>query len=70
MEIKDILSEPLIIHKTKSKKEIEERDYRDMNRETSPLKQADDAVLLDTSEMNIEEVVQAMQNIIAEKIGE
>ncbi len=51
-------------------KEIEERDYRDMNRETSPLKQAEDAVLLDTSYMNIEEVVAAMQNIIAEKIGE
>lgn len=51
-------------------KEIEERDYRDMNRETSPLKQAEDAVLLDTSEMNIEEVVAAMQKIIAEKIGD
>ncbi|MBQ7864432.1 MAG: (d)CMP kinase, partial [Lachnospiraceae bacterium] len=51
-------------------KEIEERDYRDMNRETSPLKQAEDAVLLDTSDMNIEEVVTAMQNIIAEKTGD
>ena len=51
-------------------KEIEERDYRDMNRETSPLRQAEDAVLLDTSDMNIEEVVAAMQKIIAEKIGE
>lgn len=51
-------------------KEIEERDYRDMNRETSPLKQAEDAVLLDTSDMNIEEVVAAMQKIIAEKIGD
>lgn len=51
-------------------KEIEERDYRDMNRETSPLKQAEDAVLLDTSELNIEEVVAAMQKIIAEKIGD
>ena len=51
-------------------KEIEERDYRDMNRETSPLRQAEDAVLLDTSDMNIEEVVAAMQKIIAEKTGE
>jgi len=51
-------------------KEIEERDYRDMNRETSPLKQAEDAVLLDTSDMNIEEVVTVMQNIIAEKTGD
>jgi len=51
-------------------KEIEERDYRDMNREVSPLRQAEDAVLLDTSDLNIEEVVEAMQNIIADKIGE
>lgn len=51
-------------------KEIEERDYRDMNREVSPLRQAEDAVLLDTSEMNIEEVVAEMQKIVVEKVGE
>lgn len=51
-------------------KEIEERDYRDMNREVSPLRQAEDAVLLDTSDLNIEEVVERMQQIIAEKTGE
>ncbi len=38
-------------------KDIIERDYRDMTRETSPLKQADDAVLLDSSDMTIDEVV-------------
>ena len=38
-------------------KDIEERDYRDMHREISPLKQADDAILVDTSCMTIEEVV-------------
>ncbi|WP_027216205.1 (d)CMP kinase [Butyrivibrio fibrisolvens] len=37
-------------------KNIEDRDYRDMHREASPLKQADDAVLVDTSDMSIEEV--------------
>ena len=51
-------------------KEIEERDYRDMNREVSPLRQAEDAVLLDTSALNIEEVVEEMQRIVVEKIGE
>ncbi len=51
-------------------KEIEERDYRDMTRETSPLKKAEDAVELDTSSLSIEEVVEAMQRIVAEKIGE
>ena len=37
--------------------DIEERDYRDMNREVAPLKQAEDAVLVDSSYMTIDEVV-------------
>ncbi len=37
-------------------KDIIERDYRDMHRDISPLKQADDAVLVDSSDMTIEEV--------------
>lgn len=41
----------------KIRADIEERDYRDMHREHSPLKQAEDAVLVDTSEMGIEEVI-------------
>jgi len=49
------------------KKEIEERDYRDMNREISPLKKAEDAIELDTSELSIEEVVETMMKIVAEK---
>lgn len=42
----------------KIKEDIEERDYRDMHRETSPLRQAEDAVLVDTSDMTIGEVVE------------
>lgn len=38
------------------KKDIELRDEQDMNREVSPLKQADDAILVDSSDMSIEEV--------------
>ncbi len=45
-------------------KDIIERDYRDMNRETSPLKKADDAVELDTSALDIDGVVNAMKEII------
>ena len=48
-------------------KDIIERDYRDMNRETSPLKKADDAVELDTSDLDIDGVVNAMKEIIAQK---
>ncbi len=49
-------------------KDIIERDYRDMNRETSPLKQADDAVLVDTSELNIDEVVDEIRKIYEDKM--
>ena len=37
--------------------DIRNRDERDMNRETAPLRQAEDAVLVDSSDMGIEEVV-------------
>jgi len=43
---------------TQIEKDIIERDERDMNREISPLKQAEDAVLLDSSQMSIDEVAQ------------
>ena len=41
-------------------KDISERDYRDMHREIAPLKAAEDAVMLDSSELNIDEVVEAI----------
>ena len=43
------------------------RDYRDMNREHSPLKQADDAILLDSSDMTIDEVVSAIIALALER---
>ena len=49
------------------KKEIAERDERDMNREIAPLRQAEDAIYLDTSDMSIEEVKQAIVDIIRSK---
>ncbi len=53
----------------KIKAQIKERDERDMNRAISPLKQADDAVLVDTSDLTIDEVVDRILSIIDEKIG-
>ena len=44
-------------------RDIEERDTRDMSREIAPLKQADDAVLVDSSDMTIEEVVDAIKSL-------
>ena len=46
--------------------DIIDRDYQDMNRETSPLKQAEDAVLLDSSDLDIDGVVERMKEIIKE----
>ena len=51
-------------------KDIIDRDYRDMHRETSPLKQAEDAVLVDSSEMTIDQVVDAIRSIYEKKTRE
>jgi len=47
----------------KIQEDIEERDYRDMHREASPLKQAEDAVLVDTSDMTVEQVIDRILSI-------
>jgi cytidylate kinase len=51
------------------KADIEQRDYDDMHREISPLVQAEDAVYLDTSDMDIPQVLAEISRIIAEKKG-
>ena len=50
-------------------KNIMERDKRDLSREIAPLKQAEDAIYIDTSDMTIDEVVDKMVEIIQEKVG-
>lgn len=50
------------------KRDIIARDERDMNREVSPLKQAEDAVLVDSSKMGIEEVTEEIIRIYKEKV--
>lgn len=49
-------------------RDIETRDERDMNRAVSPLKKAEDAVLVDSSDMTVEEVVKAILQIYHEKV--
>ncbi|MBQ7046664.1 MAG: (d)CMP kinase [Oscillospiraceae bacterium] len=46
--------------------DIKQRDYNDMHRDIAPLKQADDAVLLDTTGMTIDEVIAKLKSMIAE----
>lgn len=48
-------------------KEIEERDYQDSNRVVSPLKQADDAVCIDSTTQSIEEVIANIEMFIRKK---
>ena len=49
-------------------KEIEQRDYQDSHRAIAPLKQAKDAIVLDTSQLDIDGVISEMKRIIGEKI--
>ncbi len=49
-------------------RDVAERDERDMNREVAPLRPADDAVLLDTSELDLQQSIDAVVNIIREKL--
>ena len=50
-------------------KDIIERDYNDMNRPIAPLKQADDAVLVDSTTLSLEQVVETIKKIILDKTG-
>ena len=48
--------------------DIEKRDWQDINRKEAPLRQADDAILLDTSNLDFQQSVQAVLDIIDEKV--
>ena len=50
-------------------KEIQQRDHQDMNRAIAPLKQAKDAVKVDTSNLDIDGVVEAIKTVVKEKIA-
>jgi cytidylate kinase len=52
----------------KIQEEIRQRDHQDITRPIAPLKQAKDAILVDTSNMTINEVITTLQRIIKEKI--
>ena len=50
-------------------KEIQQRDYQDTHREIAPLKMCRDSVKVDTSDMTIDQVVDAIKAIVREKVG-
>ncbi len=49
------------------KKEISDRDYKDSHRVSSPLTRAEDAILLDTTSLDIQQVVGEIKNVVASK---
>ena len=66
---KELIEKGQDVDLEKIKEELIERDFRDTNRENSPLKQADDAILLDNSNMTIEEVVEKVKQLFNERVG-
>ena len=50
-------------------KEIQQRDYQDTHREIAPLKMCRDSIKVDTSDMDIDQVVEAIKTIVREKVG-
>ena len=50
-------------------KDIEYRDYQDTHREVAPLKQADDAILVDTSDIDFEESFKVLCDLVIEKLS-
>lgn len=61
---KELVEKGTVCELDEIEKDIIERDARDMNRELSPLRQAEDAVLLDTSNMTFAEVIASMEELI------
>ncbi|MBR1863434.1 MAG: (d)CMP kinase, partial [Ruminococcus sp.] len=50
-------------------RDIEQRDYNDTHRETAPLKKADDAVEVDTSELTLEQSIDEICRVIRERLS-
>lgn len=66
---KELREKGLEAHYEDVLRDIEERDYRDMHRELAPLRQAEDAVLLDTSALTLAQSIDETVRIIREKLA-
>lgn len=64
---KELLEKGEMCNLEEIEQDIIERDYRDMHREIAPLKQAEDAVFLDSSQMTIRQVVDQIKKAAAER---
>ena len=64
---KELVAKGEQVDLTQLQADIASRDKQDMEREISPLRQAEDAIYLDTSDMNIDEVTAYILNLVGEK---
>lgn len=64
---KELINNNIDVDIEKIKKEIEDRDFQDKNRDIAPLILVDDAIIVDTTNYTIEEVVENIKSIIREK---
>jgi cytidylate kinase len=64
---KELIEKGQQVDVEKIREEIELRDYNDSHREFSPLRQAEDAVLVDSTNMNVDEVIKYITDIIEGK---
>lgn len=62
---RELLEKGQEVNLEKTIKDIMERDQNDMNRDHSPLRKADDAILIDSTNLSIEEVIKEMMNVIS-----
>ncbi len=66
--VKQLKSQGVSANIAQVTRDIEARDERDLNRKTAPLKPADDAIVIDTSHLDINEVCQKVLSLVVEKV--
>ena len=64
---RELLEKGMQVEYDKILEEVQLRDKQDTERETAPLKQAEDAVLLDSTQMSLEEVIEKVMDYVKEK---
>ena len=67
--MKELEEKGMNVSREKIEEEIRKRDTQDTERETAPLRRAEDAIEIDTTNLTIEEVVSRIENMISEKLG-
>lgn len=65
----ELLAKGQKVNYEKILKDIQQRDYQDTHREIAPLKMSRDSIKVDTSDMTIEEVLEKLKEIVAQKVG-